>query len=217
VTDKLTLYNLALGHLQERRIASLAEPREPRRVLDDFWPSVSSYCLERKIWNFMLRAIQIDASSSVTPGFGFNFAFTVPSDWIRTLKVSTEPQLDPPLNDYKEETGYWFANVTPLFISYSSSDPLYGLNLGKWPATFEDYVALRLAGQACGRITGKQDLNKGEDGILAREIKAYKIAAANCAMNEAVGFAPRSSWVRARGGFGRTTGGGDNPGSGLMS
>jgi hypothetical protein len=218
MTDKLTLYNLALGHLTERRLASLAEPREPRRVLDDFWPSVNGYCMERKIWNFALRAIQIDASSSVVPGFGFNFAFTIPSDWIRTLKVADEPSLTTPLNNFKEETGYWFANATPLFISYSSNDPLYGNNLGKWPASYEDYVALRLAHMACKRITGKDDLLKGKDGIIDQETKAYKICSANCSMNEAVGFPPTSSWIRARGGFGRSTApGGDNPGSGLMS
>ena len=128
MTDKLTLYNLALAHLEERRIASLNEQREPRRVLDDFWSSVTGYCLERKIWNFMLRTVRIDASSTVTPAFGFKFAFTIPNDWVRTRWVSTTPELQPPLNDYREETGYWFADFTPLFITYTSSDPLYGMN-----------------------------------------------------------------------------------------
>ena len=219
MTDQLTLYNLALGHLSERRLVSLQEQREPRRVLDDFWASVTGLCLERKIWNFMLRTVQIDASSTVTPAFGFNFAFTIPNDWIRTRLVSTEPALQPPLNDYKEETGYWYANFSPLFISYSSRDPLYGMNLGAWPSSFEDYVSLRLAARACARITGKTELLPGPEGLLKREEKAYKIAAANCAMNEAVGFAPVSSWVRSRRNFARTPGsGGDSPGGGgLMS
>lgn len=218
MTDKLTLYNLALGHLMERRIVSLQEQREPRRVLDDFWGSVTGYCLERKMWNFMLRTVSIDASSTVTPAFGFLSAFKIPDDWIRTLWVSTTPMMQPPLNDFKEETGYWYANVTPLFITYSSDDPLYGMNLGAWPSSFEDYVSLRLASQGCGRITGKSDLLQGAQGLLKREEKAYKIAAANCAMNDAVGFAPVSSWVRARRNFANTPmPGGDNPGSSLLS
>ncbi|MGY3393438.1 hypothetical protein ACVWW6_006029 [Bradyrhizobium sp. USDA 3311] len=217
MTDKLTLYNLALAHLNERRLVSLNEQREPRRVLDDFWPSVAGYCLERKIWNFMLRTVQIDASSTMTPAFGYLFAFAIPDDWVRTRWISTTPEMQPPLNDYKEETGYWFANFTPLFITYTSNDPLYGMNLGVWPSSFEDYVSLRLAGQACGRITGKSELLQGPQGLIKREEKAYKIAASNCAMNDAVGFAPVSSWVRARRSYGRTGPGGDTPGSSLMS
>jgi hypothetical protein len=216
MTDKLTLYNLALGHLNERRLASLNEQREPRRVLDDYYASVTGFCLERKIWNFMLRTVEIDASSTVTPAFGYNFAFKIPNDWVRTRWVSVSPQMQPPLNDFREETGYWYANATPLFISYSSNDPLYGMNLGAWPASFEDYVALRLAAKACGRITGKSELLPGPEGLLKREEKAYKIASANCAMNEAVGFAPVSSWVRARRGSGRSGNSDDNPGGSLL-
>lgn len=212
MTDKLTLYNLALGHLGERKLASLNEQREPRRVLDDFWSSVSNYCLERKIWNFMIRTVQTDSSSTLIPAFGFNFAFKIPPDWIRTVWVGTDPTMKQPLNNYKEETGYWYANVTPLFISYTSNDPLYGLNLGGWPASFEDYVGLRLAAQACYRITKKTDLLTGEEGLLKREVKAYKVASANCSMNEAVGFAPVSSWVRSR----RWGRGADNPDGSLL-
>lgn len=214
MTDKLTLYNLALGHLNEEKIASLAEQRKPRRALDDYWDQVLAYCLERKFWNFIYRTVQIDASATVTPAFGYKYAFTIPIDWIRTRKISTVETLNPPLTRVTEETGYWYADETPLYIQYNSRDPLYGLNLGIWPASFADYVALRLATQACNRITGKNDLLQGPQGLLKREEKAYKVAAANCAMNEAVGFAPTGSWVRSRrGGFGP---GGDQPGGGSL-
>jgi hypothetical protein len=200
VTDKLTLYNLALGLLNERKLVSLNQQVEARRVLDDFFPSVQQYCLERKLWNFLLRTVHIDASTTITPAFGFGFAFTIPDDWVRTLMVSAHPSLRPPLNNYQEETGFWYANETPLFIKYSSKDPLYGLDLGAWPASFEDYVSLRLAAKACGRITGKSELLPGKDGLLQREKDAYKVCSANCAMNGAVGFAPVSSWIRSRSG-----------------
>lgn len=216
MTNKLTLYNLALGHLDERKLASLQERREPRFVLDDFWNSVVGYCLERKLWNFMLRSVQIDASSTIVPVFGFLNAFKIPDDRIRTVIVSTEPCLDPPLNQYLEETGYWYANFTPLFVKYTSNDPLYGMNLGAWPSSFEDYVSLRLASLSCKRITGSTELLSGDQGLLKREEKAYKVTAANCAMNEAVGFPPVSTWIKSRTGFQRQLGPGDNPGGSLL-
>lgn len=214
MTDKLTLYNGALGHLQEARLGSLTEAREPRRVLDAEYDGVVAYCLERKLWNFAYRTVSIDASDTVTPAFGYAYAFTIPDDWIRTRAISSSESLQPPLLDFKEEAGYWFANVTPLYVQYNSSDVLYGMNLGAWPQSFADYVELRLAMKTCKRITGKSTLLEGPQGIIKQEDKAMKVAAANCAMNDAVGFAPAGSWVRSRiGGFGA---GGDNPGSRLI-
>jgi hypothetical protein len=198
MTDRLTLYNEALGHLGERRLGSLAEARAPRRVLDDFYDQVAAYCLERKFWNFSYRAGTMNASTNYTPSFGWLYGFPIPGDWIRTRRISAVPQFDEPLLQVAEEAGWWYANINPIYVQYNSSDPSYGMNLGAWPASFADYVALRLARMACKRVTGSEALLAGPDGLIKQEEKAYKVAAANCAMNEAVGFAPQSSWVKSR-------------------
>jgi hypothetical protein len=203
MTDKLTLYNEALGHLKERRLSVLTENREARRVLDDFWNTVPLYCLEQGLFRFSKRVVQIDTSTTTVPAFGYNNAFTVPDDWMRTVVISTSPDLDPPLLQYAEETGYWYANATPLYVSYISSDPLYGMNLGAWPQSFADYVALRLARMACKRITGSDDLLKGREGLINIEDKARRVTKANDAMNDPPGMPPVPFWARARrGAFG---------------
>jgi hypothetical protein len=218
MADQLTLYNQALAFLGKRALASLTDQREERHALDVAWSVVTAYCLERKFWNFTYRSIEIDASSTVTPLFGFLYAFTIPDDWIRTRLLSAVPTFSPPLLDVKEETGYWFANLTPIYVQYNSNDLLYGMNVGKWPSSFADYVALRLASQSCVRITGANKLLSGSEGLVKQEQRAYKIAAANCAMNEAVGFAPASSWVRSRRGFSPMLPGpgGDDPTGGSL-
>lgn len=212
MTDRLTVYNMALGHLAERKLGSLSEAREPRRVLDDYWDQEVLYCLERKLWNFVYRTVQMDPSSTIVPGFGFNYAFAIPKDWVRTRLLSASETLTPPLLQMKEENGLWFTNVTPIFVQYNSKDPLYGMDLGKWPASFTDYVSLRLARQACKRITGKADFLDGPQGLIRQEQKACTVAAANCAMNDPIGFAPRGRWVSSR----RSGGGGDNPSGSLV-
>lgn len=217
MADRLGIYNDTLAMLEERRLATLTENREPKRVLDDLWDKAVAYCLERKFWNFSYRTVKIDASSTVTPGFGYLYAFKIPDDWIRTRRLSSVPTLDPPLLQVSEEAGYWYTNVTPVYAQYNSNDPLYGLNIGAWPESFADYVAQRLAHKACGRITGSDTKLQGPTGLIAQEKRAYLIAAANCAMNEAVGFAPQSSWVRARRGFSNMPGpGGDSPTGGSL-
>jgi hypothetical protein len=156
----------------------------------------------------------MDYSATVAPAFGFKYAFGIPDDWIRTRLMSASETLSPPLLQYKEETGYWYANITPLFSQYNSRDPLYGMNLGAWPASFTDYVSKRLARMTCSLITGKDDKLMGPQGLIKQEEKACTVAAANCAMNDPVGFSPTGSWARSRrGGVGL---GGDNPSGGSL-
>ena len=59
---KLRAYNGALVEvLGTRPLSSLAEDREPRRVLDQIWAggALVRYALERGDWNFATRAIEV--------------------------------------------------------------------------------------------------------------------------------------------------------------
>jgi len=217
-TSKLAIYNAALGHLQERSLASLSEKRESLRVLDDYWDQETAWCLERHFWNFGYRAVEIDASSTITPSFGFLYAFNIPTDWIRTRKISSVQTFDPPLLQFAEESGFWYTNVTPIYVQYNSNDAQYGMDMGKWPASFVDFVGLRLARKAAGRIANKAELLVGPQGLIKQEEQARKTAASNCAMNEPVGFQPQSRWIRSRRGFATQMPGpgGDSPTGGSL-
>lgn len=201
MASKLGLYNQALGHLEERKLASLTEGREARRVLDDYWDTVVKYCLEQGFWNFAMRAIQSDSSTSISPTFGYSYAFSKPSDWVRTLSVSTSETFNPPLLDYVDEPNIWYANCDPLFVKYVSNDNAYGMDLSIWPETFAYYVSLRLARLSCKRITSSDSLKNS----LATDEKGAKAdALSKDAMNEPPGFPPTGSWVNSRsGGYSR--------------
>jgi hypothetical protein len=216
MTTQLIVYNLALGHLEERALASLSEAREPRRVLDSYWAHCVAYCQEQGLWAFMIRTVQQDASTTLIPGASWNsndtpatppqpsgleFAFKLPGDWVRTVIVSTSPTLDPPLTQYREEAGYLFANFTPIYYAYVSNDPQYGMNLGAWPECFTEFVSIALARMACKRVTGSTALCDGPDGLKAMEKRARIDARSKDAMNLPPGFMPQSTWVRARRGF----------------
>jgi hypothetical protein len=200
MATQLLLYNEALGSLGERQLASLSEPREPRRVLDSYWIDVVGFCLAQGLWRFARRTVQQDADAGLTPQFGFDYAFPYPSDWVRTQVVSTSPQLDPPLLQYRDEANYIYANATPIYHSYVSAESDYGMNIGVWPENFADYVVCRLARKACLRLTNDKDLLKE---AKASEDRARRIAKANDAMNDPPGLPPVPFWARARrGAFG---------------
>lgn len=199
-TSQLALYNKALVHLGERRLGSLTEQREPRRILDGLWNDAVVFCLGQGLWRFAKRVSQVDSSVNLTPAFGYNYAFALPNDWIRTVVVSSSPNLDPPLAQYFEEAGFIYANSTPIYLSYISIDDSYGGNMGKWPASFVEYVGYRLASQAAGKIPGT-------DGKAAEMATAEKNQKRNAkgtdAMNDPPGQPPLSQLVRSRlGAFG---------------
>jgi hypothetical protein len=184
-----------LGHLGERALASLSENREPRRVLDYYWSGAVGYALAQGLWRFARRSVQQDASSTVVPAFGFNFAFPYPTDWIRTQILSTSPNLDPPLLQYRDEGNYIYADATPIYLSYISADPQYGMNIGAWPDNFVRYMGFQLAFLACNRITNdKVDI----DRLEKRMDKARRNAKASDAMNDPPGLPPVPFWARAR-------------------
>lgn len=215
MTDKLTLYNMTLAHLRERRLGSLTENREPRRVLDDFYSQAVGDALEEGLWNFFIRTIRADASTTLVPAFGASYAVVIPPDWVRTVMLSQDENFKNPLLDYLEETGVWYVDVTPLFARYISNDPQYGTDLGSWTASFTKYVSLLLAEYTCGKITGSTDLLKGPDGISDRLKKARTKAKSNDAMNQPPGEMPMGTWARSRRGFlrGVPAPGGSGPGS----
>src|SRR5260370_15610070 len=127
MTTQLFIYNEALGHLGERQLASLSEPREPRRVLDSYWSDVAGFCLSQGLWKFARRTVQVDNSSSLTPQFGFNYCFSIPVDWVRTIQVSASPNMDPPLLQYSDEAGLGCAQPAADYILFLSIHPAYGV------------------------------------------------------------------------------------------
>lgn len=198
-TTKLLVYNRALTALVVKALPNLTMVSPERRVLDENWDSVTGYCLAQGAWNFAMRTIQIDATPSVEPSFGYANAFTKPSDWVSTFLISVNERLDPPLMLYSDEAGYWYADDQPLYVKYVSSDPAYGGDLSLWPALYAEYVAIRLAVTCCARIKGAADLIPS---LMAMEAKARKAAAARDAMDEPPISPPRGTWVKSRVGYG---------------
>lgn len=197
MADKLGVYNTALLHLGERKLAALTENREPRRVLDDLWDGQVKYCLERGQWKFALRSYEIASDAAIDPVFGYAYAFEVPGDYVSIDGLSASDYFDPPLNRVHEEAGYWFADVDPIYVQVVSDDPAYGLDLSRWPESFSNYVAIRLARMACKRITQS---DSGVDELIKAEKKARIEALSADAKRGPAKRPPQGSWVTARGG-----------------
>lgn len=203
MTSKLDLYNAALVEIGEREIASLAENREPRRVLDSVYDAVLAQCLEEGQWNHALRTVSLTADAALTTGFGYQNVFEKPTDWLRTVGISADEFFNQPLLTYSDETAYWLSDASPIYVRYVSNDTSFGLDLTRWSSLYTNFVYLSLAQAAIRRITS----NKSDKEQLTKDVKAAKRdALAKDAMNEPPKFMPTGSWVTSRGGRNRERG-----------
>lgn len=200
MATRLGLYNSALRKCGERKLASLAENREPRRVLDSAWDDgLIAYCLEQGLWNFAMRTIELEYSPSVEPSFGLQRAFDKPTDFVRTAGLCSDEYFKNPLLQYTDEAGFWFADLDVIYVRYVSDDNAYGNDLSLWPETFSKFVSAYLAGEVCERITGSR--TKADD--IKKEARHLLIdARSKDAMAEPTTTLPQGSWTSARQGRG---------------
>lgn len=196
MTDKLSLYQGACLHLKERKLLSLTENRESRRVLDTVWDrQFVRTVLSHGLWNFATRVAQLNYSTDVTPPFGYRRAFDKPADWVRTMKVCQDEFFDVPLLRYDDNAGFIYSDYDFFFAAWVSDDALFGGNLGAWPVNFTKYAELFMAHEAAPRlIASKEDRDR-----IDKDMKmALDLGKNTDAMDEATQFAPPGTWLLSR-------------------
>lgn len=201
MASRLNFYNKALLELGERKLASLAENRAPRRILDEAWDDeFVNYCLEQGQWNFAIRTAKLDYEPSIEPDFGYQRAFAKPDDFVRLVGIASDEYFASPLTRYTDEAGYLFSDLDEVYVRYVSNDSQYGNDLSLWPATFSRWVSVELAARTCEAITG----SSGKVDALEKKSRRFLVdARSKDAMSEGTAFPPQGSWVRSRGGSGR--------------
>ena len=204
MATRLTLYNGALRLLGQTNLEDTDEAREPRYALDDAYDKGAvKHCLEQGMWNFAMRSVEIDKDDSISPSFGLKYAYTKPTDWVRTAIVASDEYFSSPLTDLglRDEAQYWYSDLTTMWVQYVSNDAAYGGDLSLWPQTFVQYVEAFLAAEICPRL-GQS--NEKYEQILKLTERRLLDARAMDGMNEGAKFMPAGSWTTARrGGHGR--------------
>lgn len=197
MTSRLALYNGALRKLGQPRLSALTDEGKGRRALDDCYDEVVAFCLERGLWNFAMRLVELETTPSADTTFGYSCIFDKPDDWIRTAGVTSDPRGNSPLLAYDDRADYWLADIDTIYVRYVSNDPAYGLDLGRWPESFVQYVQTVLAFESCETVTGS-DSRKGR---LEKDVKAaFSNASNKDAMNEpSTRFLPVGRILSARG------------------
>lgn len=204
MTTRLNLYNGALLLAGDRRLSSLTESREPRHLLDLVWDDGGvRFCLEQAQWHFAMRSQRLEKDPTVTPGFGYQYAFNKPTDWVLTSGVFSEEYMNTPLTDYADEVSYWFADVDEIWVRFVSDHADYGGDLAAWPASFVEYAKCYFASRIVHKLPGSSERISfifGPPGHPTRGWlhQSLVIAKNKAAMAEPASFPSRGTWAQAR-------------------
>lgn len=196
MTTRLGLYNAALLECQERDLASLSEECTARRALDAVWDGgfINSILADGQ-WRFATRSGEMEPDVSVDVLFGYENAYEIPSDHVRTIAVCQDERFEIPLLSYQVEAGFWYADLNPIFISYVSNDQDFGGDLSKWPAAFQRMAELDLAYRVHPRLTG----STADRAAIAKDLKRARLEAKSFeAMESPTRFSPPGRFVLSR-------------------
>lgn len=157
MATKLQVYNHTLLLMKERRLASLTEDRESRRILDEFYDQAVQFCLEQGLWKWAMRRASLTQNGAGL--YGFTYTFDKPSDFLHLYTASEASDFDPPLvYNFVDEGAFFYANATPLYIRYTSNATNRGADLARWPQGFMEFVCSELGAWAAFAITGNERL-----------------------------------------------------------
>ncbi len=167
MSSKLALYNGALRKIGERKLTALTDDVEARHRLDDAYDDeFIDLVLSRANWNFAERTAQIAGSANA--GLGYDFEFTKPSDFVRTVVIATDELFLNRLEQYEDAPSVWQSDVSTIYVRYISNDASYGGDLSLWPSNFAQYAEWVLAEHVCWALTNDKDILE----VVAKGIKS---------------------------------------------
>ena len=194
MADKLAVYNQALIHLEKPSLAALTDDIEARYVLDGVWTGAVEEAFCSADWNAFKKSVELVESVTGTAALGWTFVYDYPADYLRTVTVSNRPDFTcVDFKDYADEDSFLHTNTQPLYLRYISNSKI--ATVGSWPTMFWRYVALKLAFDACGKLTSGTTL---EQKIEAKLDKAFRLAKSVDARNENNKRIATGSWARSR-------------------
>lgn len=195
MASRLNIYKGALRLLGPHELAALTDDRPERYQLDDAWDDAVAFLLEQGLWNFAIRAVELSDDDDVAPLFGWDYGFTKPNDWVRTVGISDEATFRQGFENYEDEAGKWFANVDTLYVRYVSNGTSYGLNIGAWPQSFAKTLEAYLAFESGLPVSGDKGNRNDLYNLYKNRLKRAKTLDA---FNEAVDYTPAGRIVRSR-------------------
>ena len=139
--SEVAICNSALSKIGADRIVSLSDDSRAAKLCNEQYYKVRDALLRAHPWNFAIHRDTL-AQSSTAPDFGFTYAYTLPSDFIRALEVNGN-------DDPWEKEGI-------TIVTDAATCELYYIRevaVGYFDSSFDELLAIKLAYDLCGDLT----------------------------------------------------------------
>jgi len=185
----VSICNLALQKLGSTRITSLSDDSREARSVNSCYEHLRDSELRRYKWNFAKKRATL-APSAVTPDFDFDYAFPLPTDFLRLLPPATL-NLDWQIESHEDRPSILTNDGDTLEIQYIAqiTDPT------QFDLCFVEMLACRIADHCCEEIT--QSTQKKEAAKMDYRFARDEARRANAFENSSE-VDPEDSWLAAR-------------------
>jgi hypothetical protein len=170
--------NLALDKLGQREISATgltAPATEIEKICTRHYEQTKRKVLRKYIFKFAKKYATIAVSTTVTPTFGYSYAYTLPTGWLRLLTIGDITiGDDTPPGLYDISDGHIFTNEsTPLKVTYIYD----AVTVANYDPLFIDVFVLELAAAMAYKFTLKPSMVKDlKAELLDAQISAAAIS-----------------------------------------
>lgn len=192
-TSETNIANRAIRLLRGQRITSLTDGSKNGNAANDIYDEVRDDLLRGHTWHFARRLVKL-ARLSTAPEFGFDFAYALPSDWLRTVTLHDNDAGLGSVN-YEEievaNVGALACSIEDAYLKfiYTLTDP------NRMSADFRTAFAYALAVQ----MPGISNLSAAALEILEKDaIKKMNRAKSSDSLGSPAAQRPAGSWVTSR-------------------
>lgn len=144
MASKVSICSNALLLLGAQTISSLSEGNDRAALASNLYDSLRDDTLRSHPWNCAIKRVVL-APDVDAPAFDYTAAFSLPSDWLRTLGVGADGYE----SDYKTEGRKILSNGTSLALRYVYRNE----QESTWDAMLVRAMELRLAAEMAYPIT----------------------------------------------------------------
>ena len=126
MASETDIANVALRLVGGTRITSLTQGTPNANAVQDLYSTIRDELMEFP-WNFATKRIEL-AKSTTSPGFGYDNAFALPSDWVFTISVHDNDESVGTIEFRHEQVGAQNVIATDvdsvfLVYTYKEHDP----------------------------------------------------------------------------------------------
>jgi len=158
VNSSTDICNLALDLLSADTVQDIENPTSATESILNRWYDQSRKKLLREHpWNFAIKRV-ILAANSTRPAFGYSASFSIPSDFVRLLSLSSDLSVNKetllPKDSYQFENNKillndYYGDVTSLRLIYVSNN----VTVSQFDPMFIDLLAHEIALSVAYKIT----------------------------------------------------------------